>query len=68
MSDDTLDRLHTLTARLTECLEEAADIRARLKKAQEDTTIWPDLRSLSRTCTDIRSHPRFAKSSGNRGH
>ncbi len=66
MNDDTLDRLRRLNARLTECLVDAADIRARITKARRDATAWPDLRLASRVDTDIRSSSRFHPSNASR--
>jgi len=59
VSDETLTRLHTLTARLSECLVEAEDVRSRLTKAR-DANVWPDLQPASRVLMDYnrsrRSH------------
>ena len=70
MSDQTLDRLHALTARLTVCLLEAEDIRARLTRARRDATTWPDLRQASRPNADIRgaSHLPASNAAGRRPH
>ena len=62
MSDQTLDRLHALNARLAACLVEAEDIRARLTKARHDATTWPDLRHAPRERTNIRGASRFPAS------
>ena len=42
--DATVDRLRELTERLSGCLVEAQDIRARFIKAR-DGNVWPDFRS-----------------------
>jgi hypothetical protein len=52
-SDQTVERLRELTARLTERLWEAEDIRARITKAR-DANVWPDLQSMSRLFNDIQ--------------
>jgi len=44
--DDTLVRLQTLTARLTERIEESQDVRARLIEALK-ANAWPDVRTTS---------------------
>ena len=62
MGNETLDRLHALTARLTECLLEAEGIRARLTRARHDATPWPDLRRASRIHTDMGRASRFPAS------
>ena len=62
MNDDTLNRLRRLNERLAECLVDAADARARLTKAQHDTTDWPDLRLRSRLLKDARNPSRFRAS------
>jgi len=62
MSDQTLDRLHALNARLTACLVEAEDIRARLTRARHDATTWPELRHASRLHADIRGASHFPAS------
>ena len=56
MSDYTLDRLRELTSRLTECLWEAEEIRARFTKARHEANAWPDLRSASRRFIDAEEH------------
>ena len=56
-SDETLTRLHTLTARLTECLVEAEDVRSRLTKAR-DANVWPDLQPASRVLMDYNRSRR----------
>ena len=68
MSDETLDRLHALTAHLTECLAEAAEVRARLAKARHDVTMWPDLQPASPSHTDRRgaSDSPTSKAAGRR--
>lgn len=44
--DDTLVRLQTLTARLTERIGESRDVRARLLDAMK-ANAWPDVRSAT---------------------
>lgn len=44
--DDTLVRLRTLKAQLTERLSEAQDVRARLVEALK-ANAWPDVRSAT---------------------
>jgi hypothetical protein len=70
MNDDTLDRLRRLNARLAECLVDAADARARLTRAQDDTTDWPDLRLKAGLLRDTRSPSQFRASGrpSNRGY
>jgi hypothetical protein len=51
-SDETIDRLYELMARLQECLMEAKDIRARLLEAREGNA-WPELRLVFRRSTDV---------------
>jgi hypothetical protein len=46
VNDDTLVRIDTLTARLTERIEESRDVRARLTEALA-ANAWPDVRSVS---------------------
>ena len=52
-SDQTVETLRELTARLAERMWEAEDIRARLTKAR-DANVWPDLQSMSRLFNDIQ--------------
>ena len=68
MNDDTLDRLRRLNARLAECLVDATDVRARLTKAQHDTTAWPDLQLKSRLLSDTWSPQVRAGRPSNRGY
>ena len=44
--DDTLVRLETLTAQLTERIGESRDVRARLVEALR-ANVWPDVRNAS---------------------
>ena len=68
MRDETLDRLHALTTRLTECLLEAEGIRARLARARLNATTWPDLRRASRIDTDMGGASRFPSNATGRRH
>jgi len=68
MSNETLERLHALTTRLTECLLEAEGIRARLTRARHDAIPWPDLRRASRAYTDMGGASSFPASNTGRSH
>lgn len=48
---DTLVRLQTLTVQLTERINEAQAVRARLADAQK-ANAWPDVRNASHWCPD----------------
>ncbi len=51
VNDDTIARLHSMTAQLNERLTEAQDVRTRLTRAH-DSNVWPDLRLASQWLTD----------------
>jgi hypothetical protein len=50
--DETLDRLHELTNRLTARLVDAESVRARLTKARQQAK-WPDVQPASGRFADI---------------
>ena len=56
-SDPTLERLHELKDRLTECLVDAEDVRARLTEAREGN-VWPDLGPAARLFADYNDRRR----------
>jgi len=56
-SDATLERLHELKDRLTECLVDAEDIRARIAEAR-DANAWPDLGPAARLFVDYNDRRR----------
>ena len=56
--DETLDRLHELTNRLTARLADAETVRARLTKARPQAK-WPDVRPASPRIADIPNLPYF---------
>ena len=56
--DETLDRLHELTNRLTARLADAETVRARLTKARQQAK-WPDVQPASRRFADIPNLPYF---------
>ena len=55
VSDTTLDQIRVLTTRLTECLAEAQNIRARFTKAR-DANVWPVPRAGRRRRRTDRDH------------
>ena len=61
LRDDTLDRVREATARLQECLLDAAHIRARLTEARA-ANAWPDLRSGSTLFPDSPAPLRSIRS------
>jgi hypothetical protein len=56
--DETLDRLHDLTNRLTARLTDAATVRARLTKARQQAR-WPDVQRTSGRFAHIPNLPYF---------
>jgi hypothetical protein len=62
--DETLDRLHDLTNRLTARLTDAATVRARLTKARQQAR-WPDVQRSSRRFAEVPNLPYFDPSDDN---
>jgi len=56
--DETLNRLHELTNRLTARLVDAESVRARLTKARQQAK-WPDVQPASRRIGDVPNLPYF---------
>jgi len=52
-----LERLHELNDRLTACLVDAEDIRARIAEAR-DANLWPDLGPAARLCVNYNDRRR----------
>ena len=56
--DETLNRLHELTNRLTARLVDAETVRARLTKARQQAK-WPDVQPASGQFADVPNLPCF---------
>jgi hypothetical protein len=65
--DETLDRLHELTNRLTARLADAETVRARLTKARQQAR-WPDVQPASGRFAGIPNLPYFDPSDDNPRH